>query len=104
MPTYFDRNILAFFRYIEFHYYCIVLGLVYNLNMSTLTIPKKFTKGEELVILPREDYEKLLSQQIIQEYEPTIREKKEFQKAREDYKNKEFMTIDELKRKLGFKS
>jgi len=28
--------------------------------MSTVTIPKKITKGEELIILPRREYEKLL--------------------------------------------
>ena len=71
--------------------------------MTTLTIPKKITKGEELVILPREDYEKLLSQRIIPEYEPTLREKKEIQRSRDDYKKGKFMTIDELKHKLGFK-
>lgn len=29
--------------------------------MATITIPKKITKGEELVIIPRKDYERLLS-------------------------------------------
>ena len=28
--------------------------------MITITIPKKITRGEELVIIPRKDYEKLL--------------------------------------------
>jgi len=28
--------------------------------MSTITIPKKITKGEELIILPRKEYEELL--------------------------------------------
>jgi len=27
--------------------------------MATITIPKKITKGEELVIIPRKDYERL---------------------------------------------
>ena len=29
--------------------------------MTTLTISKKITKGEELVIIPRRDYDRLLS-------------------------------------------
>lgn len=29
--------------------------------MGTITIPQKITKGEELVIVPRKEYEKLLS-------------------------------------------
>ena len=28
--------------------------------MSTITIPRKVTKGEELVIIPRREYERLL--------------------------------------------
>lgn len=72
--------------------------------MTTLTIPKKVTKGKELIILPREDYERLLSQRLVPIYESTLREKKGIQKAREDYKKGNFMTIHELKRKLGFKS
>lgn len=72
--------------------------------MTMLTIPKKITGGEELIVLPREDYERLLSQRIIPEYEATTREKKELHRARADYKKGNFMTIHELKRKLGFKS
>lgn len=29
--------------------------------MATLTIPKKVTKGEDLVIIPRREYEKFLA-------------------------------------------
>lgn len=29
--------------------------------MATITIPKKITKGEELVVIPRREYEKFLS-------------------------------------------
>lgn len=28
--------------------------------MTTITIPKKITKGEELIIIPRKEYEKYL--------------------------------------------
>jgi len=28
--------------------------------MSTVTIPKKITKGEELVVIPRKEYERFL--------------------------------------------
>jgi len=28
--------------------------------MATITIPKKLTKGEELIIIPRKEYEKIL--------------------------------------------
>jgi hypothetical protein len=29
--------------------------------MATLTIPKKITKGEELIIVPRREWERLLN-------------------------------------------
>lgn len=83
--------------------YCAFFDFVYNGNMAMLTIPKKITGGEELVVLLREDYEKLL-QRVIPEYEPTLREKKELQRARADYKKGNFLTLYELKSKLGFKS
>lgn len=29
-------------------------------KMTTITIPKKLTKGEELIVIPRKEYEKFL--------------------------------------------
>lgn len=31
-----------------------------NSNMGAITIPKKITKGEELVVIPRKEYERIL--------------------------------------------
>ena len=76
--------------------------------MTTLTIPKKITKGAELVILPRKDYEEFSHWQKFMKsfktYTPTAAEKRMIQKAREDYKIGKYLTIHELKRKLGIKS
>ena len=30
--------------------------------MTTITIPKKITKGEELIVIPRKEYEKMKTQ------------------------------------------
>lgn len=70
--------------------------------MTMLTIPKKITGGEELIVLPREDYERLLSQRTIPEYEATPAEKRELARARKDRIAGKFLTLDELKQKLGF--
>lgn len=72
--------------------------------MSTVTIPKKITKGTELVVIPRKDYEKLLSQKTIPEFKPTETDKKALARARENRAAGKFLTIDELKQKLGFTS
>lgn len=42
--------------------------------MTTITIPKKFTKGEELIIIPRQDYEKLLSLPKRKKFDPGLEE------------------------------
>lgn len=34
--------------------------------MATITIPKKLTKGEELIVIPRKEYEELLD--ILERY------------------------------------
>jgi PHD/YefM family antitoxin component YafN of YafNO toxin-antitoxin module len=72
--------------------------------MTTLTIPKKVTRGDELVVMSRKEYERLISSRIIPEYEATPREKRELARARRDMAAGKFMTIDELKKKLGFTS
>lgn len=70
--------------------------------MSPITIPKKITRGAELVVLPREDYEKLLATRVVPEYNPTVSEKKVLARARKNRAKGNFLTLDELKQKLGF--
>ena len=70
--------------------------------MSTLTIPKKITRGAELVVLPRKEYEKLLTARIIPEYSPTAQEKRALARARKNRAAGNFFTLDELRKKLGF--
>ena len=72
--------------------------------MSTLTIPKKMTGGTELVVMPRKDYEKLLAQKAVPEFKPTEADKKALASARKNRAAGKFLTIDELKQKLGFTS
>ncbi|OHA00891.1 MAG: hypothetical protein A3C11_01350 [Candidatus Sungbacteria bacterium RIFCSPHIGHO2_02_FULL_49_12] len=69
--------------------------------MPTVTIPKGVTKGTELIVLTRKDYERLLSQRTVPEYRPTIAEKRVLARARKNRAAGRFLTIDELTHKLG---
>jgi len=71
--------------------------------MATITIPKKITKGEDLVVLPRKEYEKPLEFKKISEFQPTSAQKRALIKARENRKKGDFLTFNELKQKLGFR-
>lgn len=42
--------------------------------MNTLTIPRKITKGEELVIIPRKEYEKLFAFPKSKKLDPGLQE------------------------------
>jgi len=70
--------------------------------MTTITIPKKITKGEDLIVIPRKDYERLLELKKISEFQPTSAQKKALMRARKNRKEGKFLTFDELKQKLGF--
>lgn len=72
--------------------------------MTTITIPKKITKGEELVIIPKKEYEEFSSwRKMVKIFIPTEVQKRDLKKAREDYKKGNYFKIDELKRKLEIK-
>ena len=70
--------------------------------MTTVTIPKKITRGTELVVIPKEAYERLLQARVIPEFTPTLKDKKDLARARRNRAGGNFLTLDELKRKLGF--
>lgn len=72
--------------------------------MTTITIPRKITRGEELVVIPRKDYEELLELKKISEFQPTSSQRKALIRARKNRKNGNFLTFNELKKKLGFAS
>lgn len=74
--------------------------------MTTITIPKKLIK-DDLVIIPRKEYEKLLKfylEQSKKQKEATLTpsQKKRLEKARKNLAQGKFLTLYELKQKLGF--
>lgn len=68
----------------------------------TVTIPKDLTNGKELVIIPKEEYEALITLKNIYEFQPTSLQKRALKKARKNIKKGEVLTIGQLKQKLGF--
>jgi PHD/YefM family antitoxin component YafN of YafNO toxin-antitoxin module len=70
--------------------------------MATITIPKKVTRGTELVVIPRQEYERLLTARLIPEFRPAAAERRDLARARKNRARGRFLTLDELKRKLGF--
>ncbi|KKW06566.1 MAG: hypothetical protein UY42_C0030G0004 [Parcubacteria group bacterium GW2011_GWA2_49_16] len=58
-------------------------------------------KSTDFVVLPRKEYEKLLATRTIPEFQPTPAEKKDLARARKERAKGNFLTIDELKHKLG---
>jgi hypothetical protein len=79
-------------------------GWGYNKHMATttVTIPKKVTKGEELVIITRREYKDFLDFKKLSEFEPTVAQRRALAQARKNRRSGKFLTFDELKEKLGF--
>lgn len=72
--------------------------------MSVINVPSKVTKGEELVIIPKKEYEALSQLRKIYEFAPTADQKRALRLARENRKKGRVLTLDELKRKLAASS
>ena len=73
--------------------------------MTVVTIPKEINKNQELVAIPRKDYEAFSRwQKMFKIFKPTAKDRAELKHARIDYKVGRFMTINELKRKLAGKN
>ncbi|MBI4160452.1 MAG: hypothetical protein HY506_00915 [Candidatus Yanofskybacteria bacterium] len=70
--------------------------------MTTITIPKGLTKGEELVIIPRKVYAEFLRlQKMIPLVKLTSAQKRDFERARKEYKKGEYINLSQLERELG---
>jgi hypothetical protein len=73
--------------------------------MTTITIPKNFISNDDLVIMPRKQYESLLSLfPIKKEVILSLSQKNRLQSARKNLKSGKFLTINELRKKLEAKN
>ena len=73
--------------------------------MTTLTIPKQLTKGDELVVIPRREYEAFSEWreafEQMREFTPTVTQKRVLKRARADYRRGKFLTHDEFRRTMA---
>lgn len=59
---------------------------------------------DDLVVLPRKDYEALLGLKKMREFAPTAAQKKALVKAEQNLKQGRTFSYNELVRKLGFRN
>ena len=70
--------------------------------MTTVTIPKELAEKDDLIVIPRKEYESLLVLKKIKEFMPTISQKKALVRAEANLRSGKTLSYNELVRKLGF--
>lgn len=72
-----------------------------------LIIPKKQGQKDDMVAISLKEYEEFLEykegRKAIKTYNPTKAELRMIEQAREDFKKGNYMTLEKVKEKLGFK-
>ena len=74
--------------------------------MTTITIPKTLIKEKELVIITRREYEKFLRSHAKEDGEQrlTMHQRKRLKESRENLAKNKYLTMHELRQKLGIKN
>ena len=73
--------------------------------MTTITIPKKITKGEELIVISRREYEEFLKlRKVIPLVKLTPSQKRDLKQARKEFSRGEYITLKQLENELGITS
>ena len=73
--------------------------------MATITIPKNLIKNDDLVVIPRKEYEEFYqwkeTAKLFKTFTPTAAQKRDFKKARKEYAAGEYITLSQLENELG---
>ena len=69
--------------------------------MSIVTIPKKLASRDDLVVIPRNEYEALLELKKYKEFKPTVLQKRALAAAEANFKKGKTFSYHELAKKLG---
>jgi len=69
--------------------------------MLTITIPKKIAGNDDFVVLPRREYEALVSGKRAREFAPTVAQKSALKRAEQHFRKGKSLSYYELARKLG---
>lgn len=70
--------------------------------MRTITIPKNLVEKDDLVVIPRKEYEILRDMSNYKEFKPTLAQKKALLRAERNLLKGKTFSYHELIRKLGF--
>ena len=70
--------------------------------MNTITIPKKLAEKDDLVVIPRKEYEALLVFKKFKEFTPTLAQRKALLKAEDNFRKGKTLSYYGLVKKLGF--
>lgn len=70
--------------------------------MDTVTIPRKLAPQDDLVVIPRKEYEALMELRKVIEFKPTGTQKKALVRAEQNLKKGRTLSYHELAKKLGF--
>lgn len=70
--------------------------------MNTITIPKKIASKDDLIIIPRKEFEALLELKKFKEFSPTGAQKKALARAEQNFRKGKALSYYELVKKLEF--
>ena len=71
--------------------------------MRAVTIPQKLAEKDDLVVIPRKEYESLLELGKVREFTPTSTQKRALAKAENRLRRGKTLSYRELAKKLGFR-
>lgn len=69
--------------------------------MRTITIPQKLANKDDLIVIPRKEYESLLELKKIKEFTPTLTQKRALARAESNLRGSKTLSYRELVKKLG---
>lgn len=73
--------------------------------MTIVTIPKKIIKqDDDLIVIPRKEYESLLAVRQFKEFIPTLAQKKALAQAENNFKKGKTLSYNELVKRLEFRN
>lgn len=84
------------------HLQCIERACYHKTYMHLITIPKNLATRDDLVVVPRKEYEALLALKRYGEFTPTISQKKSLLAAEGNLKKGKTLSYHALVEKLGF--
>lgn len=70
--------------------------------MPTITIPQKLAEKDDLVVIPRKEYEALLVSRNFKEFLPTLAQKKALSRTESNFRKGKTLSYHALAKKLGF--